>query len=337
MVKETTSPAKSPRKPSTSRSPKKAATGTNTPTKTELKKKWAEHIANNQWKRDRTFFHPDKVRTVTQGDAQCLDDVKPRLKPEELATLPHERRISPASGHEMKLYSVSDVRRLIRERAIALKLPISVPKPSLCTLNPEADNLLGRLSYRSKALVRHLYVPPPGSSDQDPVPEDIIWEGEHVWGDFGIEVHDACLLYCLKPEDLKEFTEASRWLDIRSVAVQALEVHGGLTKHNQIIIERRKKDMKTIEELGQARKYQDEKPLVDYSKGLRDFLKSPLMPNPEEFMQERQAISREEMLLRKRRTVKQYGPIVYVGMDDYGCEWQWFHGSKRLSDDDLEL
>ncbi|KAI3607852.1 hypothetical protein WG66_005178 [Moniliophthora roreri] len=78
----------------------------------------------------------------------------------------------------------------------------------------------------------HWLVPPADASDDDPKPEGIIWE-EHVWGDSGIELQDAFVLM-LEPEDLKVLTGASRWLDIKSVSICALEVHGGLTKHNQI-------------------------------------------------------------------------------------------------------
>ena len=40
----------------------------------------------------------------------------------------------------------------------------------------------------------------------------------------------------LKPEDLEDLTAVSRWLDLKTVAVRALRVHGGLRRHNEMYV-----------------------------------------------------------------------------------------------------
>ena len=40
----------------------------------------------------------------------------------------------------------------------------------------------------------------------------------------------------LKAEDLEDLTAVSRWLDLKTVAVRALRIHGGLRRHNEMYV-----------------------------------------------------------------------------------------------------
>ncbi|EEB92499.1 hypothetical protein MPER_08979 [Moniliophthora perniciosa FA553] len=169
----------------------------------------------------------------------------------------------------------------------------------------------------SELIIAHSYTP----MDDDPPPSQIIWMSEHLWG-FGIGMADACLAYCLEPKDLKGLKAKCGWLDLQSVAVKALKVHGGLKGHNEIVLARRKADVDTIQELfRQKSSYDSGRPIKPYSKSLRDFLKARLL---------RPAPSRSEEILQ--RTVLQYAPIF---IEQQGRRWRWRHGRYSLGSRDL--
>ncbi|KAG2003520.1 hypothetical protein CC2G_004116 [Coprinopsis cinerea AmutBmut pab1-1] len=217
--------------------------------KVDRKQAWEKHCKQNYWRVNYRFRQPSWIEATTAGCAAKLDGVSSQLKKFELDTLPHEQGISKA-GYSMKMYNPEDVRRLIREREAFFDLDQPLPgrkttvsqtqAPALCVPKLEAAAPVeGPFAARLKAegaVIRRDYKPPQGVSEDDPEPKDILWEGKNVWGNFGIEEEDACLLYCLKPKHLDPIRGTSVWFDLQTVAVRALEVHGGVRKHNEMYV-----------------------------------------------------------------------------------------------------
>ena len=133
-------------------------------------------------------------QTITKTDAMKLpkDDYGlPKLTDLELDTLPCELRTNDNSGYLMKLYSVLAVRKLISERAKALGQTLPPRRPVVYTL-PDSH-----CHPKDAPLIDHQYTPPPDAHPEDPAPEDILWDGEHIRYS-NIVLHDACLLYCAR-------------------------------------------------------------------------------------------------------------------------------------------
>ncbi|KAJ8082868.1 hypothetical protein PM082_008725 [Marasmius tenuissimus] len=117
----------------------------------------------------------------------------------------------------MYLYDSRQVKDLIRKRAEACGYDVPVPSYAL----PEC------ISPPVKSKIDHRYVP----IESDP--KDIIWEGQHVSSGMSVRVEDACILYPVKPHELKDLTARSPWLDVKTVAMRAAQLRGGVHKCNK--------------------------------------------------------------------------------------------------------
>jgi len=206
------------------------------------------------------------------------------------------------------------------------KAPAAVP-------TPQPGSLEDRLSPTVQPIKDHDYVPPDNTSPDDPPPEAIVWQGEHVT--CNVTIWDACMLYCLERGDLADLcTEGRMWLDIKTVAVRALRKHGGFTAHKSRIIERRQAEYD----------YMVEHNLKEHDKlspGLTDFMREMtdgyMGSYGSSLSREEQKKRDDEEKDRRRRQVKQYAPLYHLCMDDYGCEWQWCHGfGSYLSEETFE-
>ncbi|KAK7049371.1 hypothetical protein VNI00_005972 [Paramarasmius palmivorus] len=285
--------------------------------KAEGKQRWQEYVTNNEWQ-GTNHKHPENTHTIRKGEATKL--TKPKLKSKELDTLPHETRIIPGGSNfdkSMKLYSLSAVRQLARRRAEVLGVPlvwaawIKLPAPA-----PVDKGLI----------IKHGYTPPAAASPEDPPPNQIIWGGEHLFNGLDIGVEDACLTYCLEPKDIDDLKSESGLFDLRSVAVRALEIHGGLNKHNAIVVKQRNDDKRVIAEIRKRNLFlADGQPLRSYSQRLRKELEA--LTNDDDDWGTND-MPPEIPIEKRRRMVLQYGPVwVSVGQD-YDEDDTWFHGHR---------
>ncbi|KAK7049372.1 hypothetical protein VNI00_005973 [Paramarasmius palmivorus] len=279
----------------------------------ERKEEWQKYVTNNQWRGPTSYVHREGERTIAKTHATKL--TKPQLKSDELCTLPHEIRPVRPTGKDfdvpMKLYSYSDVKRLAELRAQTLRIDL------VWTADLESR-------WNESVLIRKREYT--RVSPDDPSVNEIIWKGEHLWS-FGVNVDDACLTYCLEPYDVADLVSKNDWLDLKSVAVRALEIHEGLKRHNEIVVNKRKADKNTVEASYQS--------LKGYSRGLRQFLDN-LHEEASQYYPDHDP--RRPTKEERRRTVLQYGPVWMQCEDDHCTEWVWYHGNDRLlEDDDLVL
>ncbi|KAK7049374.1 hypothetical protein VNI00_005975 [Paramarasmius palmivorus] len=291
--------------------------------KARRKEAWEDYVKENQWSSNgEDYTHPNQLWTINKGNAMKL--TKPQLKSEEVNTLPHEFHLLPALEGEdferpMKLYALGAVYDLAKLRATMLGVELQFASPGVSRYSK-----LG-------LVVKHKYTPPANASPEDPSPDQILWKGEHLWG-YAVNAKDACLTYCLHPGDISDLKSEYDWFDLQSVAVRALEIHGGLQRHNEMIIAKRKADIESIEKLIETSSY-DGKPLENYSKKLRDFLPRCKKQWSEDLDDALELTSSE---LRQRR-VLQYGPV-FKRPDEERAEWVWFHGNRLpLEEKDLNL
>ncbi|KAK7049373.1 hypothetical protein VNI00_005974 [Paramarasmius palmivorus] len=276
--------------------------------------------------RDR--FH--ELQTISKGRARKL--TTPQLKPDELDTLPCEIRLIRPRGKtfdvQMKLYSLSEVLQLAKLRAQELGVEL--------VWTADLKSRFNKVGL----VIKHDYI---SIAPDDPAPNEIIWEGEDLWY-FAVNVQDACLTYCaytnhtlfkLEPQDVSDLVSKHGWLDLQSVAIRALEIHGGLKRHNQMIINKRKADQKAIEDKYYAVGYHDCQPLKPYSRDLEKMLNDW---NEDSWMYDTGRPAPRPTKEQRQRTVLQYGPVWKQCMDDYGSDWMWFHGSGQLLEEvDLTL
>ncbi|EAU82910.2 hypothetical protein CC1G_05532 [Coprinopsis cinerea okayama7 len=258
------------------------------------------------------------MQTITAGDAESLDGIKPKLKPTELATLPHEWRPSPHNrDRKMKLFNKDDVRRLIRERCKAWN--VDVPSPSVGGPFSERFNDKG-------VIEKHEYIPPPNASPDDPNPSEINWIGQHLPAPALMNEKEACFMYLLEPRDLDPLrgSSTSSWFDQKSVAIRAATVHGGVRNHNQLIINKRLEDI----ENGEATQ--------EMPAGLKKFLKYLNDPGP--YGEYDSANDPVKSVEQKNKEIWQYLPVYEDGTFENGQNFRWrMHGFKRLSSSDLML
>ncbi|VDB84925.1 unnamed protein product [Peniophora sp. CBMAI 1063] len=296
------------------------------PTKKELKKEWEKRVQASQWRVDPTFRHPSGVQTITQTDA--LHRGTPRLNRTELGTLQYEQRRSQKDVHRrIHLYNLQAVLALLDRRNEALGLPLELDEPT----TTRDDHL----HPKDPPLIDHDYIPPLDAHQDDPAPKDIIWEGEHI-DEPNLLLEDALLLYCLEKRDVQRLTAQSKWLDLKTVAVLALRLHGGLRKHNEIIVERRQSTREFIEEELHRTKFKSERqPSGRYSKYLEDVLKRrPIdVAGPSTTME---PVADEDKSIW-RRQVKQFAPLRRTSEDEWSndCSWSHYRSRELIEERDL--
>ncbi|KAJ7772939.1 hypothetical protein DFH07DRAFT_937485 [Mycena maculata] len=82
------------------------------------------------------------------------------------------------------------------------------------------------------------YTSPPDAATPDP--EQIIWTPSKISGP--VTVEDACRLYCITPDDIRDLSDYSCWIDLPTVAKRALTLHGGFHAHMELVRKRREEE-----------------------------------------------------------------------------------------------
>ncbi|KAJ7143122.1 hypothetical protein C8R43DRAFT_1015646 [Mycena crocata] len=178
-----------------------------------------------------------------RGDLCNVKAEFPELNDRDLKSLPHEWRISPKTGYNMKLYAHEKLMDLEKRKCTALGKPI----PAL----------------KRPPWLEHVYnaQPPPVRSEAYtspsrpavPDPENIIWKPSKILGP--VTVEDACRLYCLDLEDFEHLSSTSRWIDLPTVAKRALTLHGGFYAHKQLVLQRRMEEEEELEKADKDESY----------------------------------------------------------------------------------
>ena len=136
-------------------------------------------------------------QTVTQTQAgNYVDGIK--LSKEDLATLPHQVSFNSA-GWRMKLYSAASIEELAREKAARLGITLrqGASHDGYVTIEPSPFVPEKNPRHSPKPSVLKIeYTPPEPINPEDPLPESIIWKGEVLHENIGLE--DACLLYLVR-------------------------------------------------------------------------------------------------------------------------------------------
>ncbi|KZV71069.1 hypothetical protein PENSPDRAFT_752063 [Peniophora sp. CONT] len=303
------------------------------PKEPSKKKLWDDRIKKRgEWIQDRKYKHQGHPFTFTKSKAlEYAKQFEPKLTERELLTLAYETRPNPIEGYRASHeYSVNDIDALIQEKALALGVTVKAPQPP--PPPPPSDDWWDPLH---PPLIVPDYTPPENAHPDDPSPEDIIWDGEHI-RHRNILLQDACLLYCVNEDDLRDLARHSRWLDRETVAKRAVFLHGGFKRHNEIIVSRRKEAMEAYRAKVAVRNFHDGEPTEHYSLYL------------EGLFQKRQKVAKEsrglETILKQmwdercfpgpehdysengyRLRVKQFAPMIQYDERDYGCEWRWYH------------
>ncbi|KAJ7171910.1 hypothetical protein C8R46DRAFT_1257447 [Mycena filopes] len=218
------------------------------------------------------FRHPAGTYTVLKG--KIAAEYKP-LTPRDIATLPYERCVSDKTGFIMHLYSDTQLSDLAARKRAKLMLP---PLPAPVAAKPD--------------------------------PDEITWTPSKLSG--SVAVKDACRLYCITPEAIKDLSDVSEWIDLGTVARRAVTLHGGFYAHEAIVLRARDEEERMLEkEISQADERKSRfrfSPLIhqQYTEPNDDayYLYGPGPP--------------------RKNPVAVHYPIFYFSDDDYGCAWEWY-------------
>ncbi|KAL0571423.1 hypothetical protein V5O48_010539 [Marasmius crinis-equi] len=93
-----------------------------------------------------------------------------------------------------------------------------------------------------------------------PDPEEIEWKLGKIKGP--VSVSDACRLWVLNPEDLKDLSEKSPWIDQVSAAKRAFSLHGGFPGQRNLVNRVRKKEEARLDREGKDRSDFEWSPIV---------------------------------------------------------------------------
>ncbi|KAK1224805.1 hypothetical protein PQX77_012289 [Marasmius sp. AFHP31] len=281
--------------------------------KLEMKRRWTTWTEENIWAQQEGFRHPEGTWTVSQGNALKLNNVKPRLKLEDLRTLPYQTTLNK-EGRTMYLYDSGQVEDLIRRRAEACGY--DVPMPSYAGM--KIGDAPVCVSPPVKPKIDHRYVP----IESDP--KDIIWEGQHVSSGVSVRVEDACILYPVKPSELEDLTAHSPWLDVKTVAMRAAQLRGGVHKCNKLTAQKRRSAVRALEAS------RSNGPLEHFSPSLMEYFE--WAADAEDIYGDwKPRLTIEEDADQRSRTVQQYYPIE-AGYDnpEYGCGRYWAENGRDL-------
>ncbi|KAJ7481044.1 hypothetical protein B0H11DRAFT_2193590 [Mycena galericulata] len=312
-ARESASPASSPRKTKSPGSPTKAPK-LKPPGLRALQKEWKASL--KPWVKDPKFVHPDGTWTVSKTDAKK----KFKLDDDDLATLPCELR--PSDQYlPMQLYSYNQLMDLAKRKCDKLRRQLEVD--GLVYHYHSGSSQSGGVSIVSianpppmPAWAEHIRNPQPPPlkileyttpvTAVTPDPENIIWTPSKISGP--VTLGDACRLYCITPEDIRDLSAHSPWIDLATVAKRALTLHGGFFAHKELVLQRRseEEDMLDRENMRKSRFRFSAMVLkeleVKNDDGLYDTVGGSSV------QQDRVAV---------------LYPIENVCMDDYGCEWEW--------------
>ncbi|KAJ7154201.1 hypothetical protein C8R46DRAFT_1298034 [Mycena filopes] len=286
---------------STSKPKVPRATKVNLPAKPpgiqQLKREWNASLpAPWAWHAD--FRH----QTVLKG--KIAAEYKP-LTPRDIrvATLPYERCVSDKTGFIIHLYSAIQLSNLAARKRAKPMLPAPA---SAFTLPNWMEHMLHPNPPPLVIPVEN-YTCPPGAAKPDP--DEITWTPSRLSG--SVAVKDACRLYCITPEDIKDLSDVSKWIDLGTVARRAVTLHGGFYAHEAIVLRARDEEERMLaKEIPEAWKHKSRfrfSPLIhqQYAEPNDDaYLYGPGPP--------------------RKNPVAVHYPIFYFSDDDYGCAWEWY-------------
>ncbi|KAK7038253.1 hypothetical protein R3P38DRAFT_2905273 [Favolaschia claudopus] len=121
------------------------------------------------------------------------------------------------------------------------------------------------------------YTCPPDAKVPDP--ERIIWTPTKMDG--LVTVKDACRLYCIEPNDIRDLSAHSPWIniDLETVAKRAVAIHGGCHAHKDLLLQYRNAEEAALQAIVDRTHIADD--------GISDFKFSPTtqkqMEESEEF------------------------------------------------------
>ncbi|KAK7038252.1 hypothetical protein R3P38DRAFT_2696886 [Favolaschia claudopus] len=321
------------------RAPKKTKTEDSTsPSKSQVKSKgkvkspglkkrreeWKASLPP-KWIPRADYKHPKGTRTIVKTKAAK----KYPLNDDEIGTLPYAQ--FPAdNGYTMHLYSETQIMNLAvaKHRKLELDLVIdgliyhwysgsfekgavfsvslkNPPKPE-----PQPWDACPPLKIKDYTLPHKAEFPDPDS---------IIWTPSKISGP--VTVKDACRLYGIEPNDIQDLSAHSPWIDLETVAKRAVTLHGGFYAHNALLSRHRNAEEAALQAIV------DRTHRADY--GISDF---KLSPTTLKQMDEIQKLEEDAWMYeipgttssRPKNRVAVLYPIEKVGMDDYGCMWEWF-------------
>ncbi|KAJ7203773.1 hypothetical protein GGX14DRAFT_398531 [Mycena pura] len=322
--KKPSSPQKLPRKIKSS-SPAKVKTSSPGIQNLKLRKEWKDAL--KPWEGQGGFMHPEGVKTVTKSAAKAgykLDD-------DDLAALPVEIERRPPLKAISK-YSADQVMELAKRKCEKLGRPLEVNGLVYHSHSGSGSSQTGGVSIVSvknplplPAWDNHIlnaqppplkisdYTCPPSAVIPDP--EKIHWVPSRISGP--VTVKDACRLYCsddagltqLSPNDIRDLSDRSPWIDLATVAKRALTLHGGFYAHKEFLHQRRQDEEDTLtREISQADK---RKSRFRFSQMI---LKQWMHTDDDGMYDGRSTPEHSVAVLY---------PIKFYSDDDYGCDWNW--------------
>ncbi|KAJ7154187.1 hypothetical protein C8R46DRAFT_446363 [Mycena filopes] len=183
------------------------------------------------WVVERGFTHPEGTTTVAKG--QAMKDYK--LNQQEISTLPYVPDITK-QGHSMRLYAAQQLAALATRKSKALQTPL----PEVLTGGLPA--FLQHYQHPDPPpLIITDYTCPPQATTADPA--IITWEPSKLRGP--VNVKEACRLYCVSPEEIRDLSDHSPSIDLGSVARRAVTLHGGFHAHKALAGTKRRRHSPT--------------------------------------------------------------------------------------------
>ncbi|KAJ3557944.1 hypothetical protein NM688_g1201 [Phlebia brevispora] len=311
MVSKKSSPKSSVRHKqafSTSKSSRdsKSASGTKqsaAPVKqSELRKKWKAYLAENTWECDDTFEHPvcaTHTQTLNQSEVLQRKMGTVKLQRKELGPLRYQLVYNPNSKlYNQKWFAAVDVDKLILKKAEIMRIE-RAGGTTRETRNSRKGMPESGPYKKSTTIILPL----------TPLRTIRLWTKYPGGGNMYVAMSNSttpacCISEKVTPDQLRDLISPdTKWLDLRSVAVRALEVHGGLITHNKLVTQHLARAVERLPEEGES-----------FTPGLRAY---------EKWMEKLAsydlgASSLDENSLTSRR-VKQYAPPYIVPNDDPAC------------------
>ncbi|KAJ7143182.1 hypothetical protein C8R43DRAFT_1015815 [Mycena crocata] len=224
----------------------------------KLRKQWKDSLPP-AWEppKQRVFKHPEGTKIVHKSEAKKQF----RLDDQELATLRCEKVPRASYLRDAYAYSYKDLVDLAKRKSVKLGQALKI-EGIVYPLHGGGTSQTGEASTASAILHAHSladYIdhyenasPPPLKSDvytspaqaATPDPHTIIWTPRKLMGP--VTVDEACWLYCVTPEDIRDLSDHSPWIDVPTVAKRALTLHGGFYAHKELVYQRRMEEERAL-------------------------------------------------------------------------------------------
>lgn len=213
------------------------------------------------WVVDWSFKHKQGISTYGSTEAKQQF----QLDEYDLKTLPYEKRPNPKDPtfNPTKLYAFTDLEKLTLDKAKALQLTEVKIAGLIVDVKTYTESggtvFIGRPAKLPKLEAwqehDHNHKPPakvikeyhPPKSPVQPDPPEIAWTPSYLTGP--VDVADACRLYCLESDDIKDLAKVSKWIDLGTAARRALELHGGYYAHMDLVKKRRDAEIRQLDSI----------------------------------------------------------------------------------------